>query len=128
MQFNINQHRSDNRSSNTTQHGSLTSTTGYLGGIDKSDVPFVYHHLRKGCILNLNSITTCQKHLMFAVNYGTYRIGTLNSSMSQRILDLQSAGKPYRLTITEVVKEKYMPPTAIIVELESESVPLADVA
>lgn len=128
MQFNISYRSSKNTTLQTIQSGTLISSLGYLGGIDKSDVPFVYHHLRKGCVLNLSSVHSGNRHLMFAVNYGTYRIGTLNSSMSQRILSLQASGKPYRLTIAEVVREKYLPPTAIIVELECESTPLADVA
>jgi len=110
------------------QSANLTSFRGYLGGIDKSDVPFVYHHLRKGCVLNLSSIINGERHLMFAVNYGAYRIGTLNSSMSRKIQELHATGKIYRLTIAEVVKEKHLPPTAIIVELECENNFLAEVA
>lgn len=105
-----------------------TSINGYLGGIDKSDIPYMYHHLKKGCILNLHSVSNQDRHLMFGVNYGAFRLGTLNSAMARKIQELQLAGKIYRLTIAEIVKEKYMPPTAIIVELESESYYLADVA
>ena len=110
------------------QHANVTSFRGFLGGIDKSDVPFVYHHLRKGCVLNLSSILNGERHLMFAVNYGAYRIGTLSSSMARKIQELHATGKIYRLTIAEVVKEKYMPPTAIVVELACETELLADVA
>ena len=110
------------------QHANITSFRGFLGGIDKSDVPFVYHHLRKGCVLNLSSILNGECHLMFAVNYGAYRIGTLSSSMSRKVQELHASGKVYRLTIAEVVKEKYMPPTAIVVELECENNYLAEVA
>lgn len=110
------------------QYANVTSFRGFLGGIDKSDVPFVYHHLRKGCVLNLNAIMNGERHLMFAVNYGAYRIGILNSSMGRKIQELQASGKVYRLTIAEVVKEKYMPPTAIVVELTCENNYLADVA
>lgn len=102
--------------------------SGYLGGIDKSDIPYMYHHLRKGCVLNLHSINSNNRHLLFGVNYGAFRLGTLNSSMARKIQELQLSGKIYRLTIAEVVKEKYMPPTAIIVELECETDFLADVA
>lgn len=110
------------------QHANTTSFRGFLGGIDKSDVPFVYHHLRKGCVLNLSSILNGEQHLMFAVNYGAYRIGILSSSMSRKIQELHTSGKVYRLTIAEVVKEKYMPPTAIVVNLEFENNYLAEVA
>lgn len=109
-------------------YANCTSFRSFLGGIDKSDVPFVYHHLRKGCVLNLSSIVNGKRHLMFAVNYGAYRIGTLSSSIARKIRELHSTGKIYRLTIAEVVKEKYMPPTGIIVELECENNYLADVA
>jgi hypothetical protein len=110
------------------QTANTTSIRAYLGGIEKSDLPFVYHHIRKGCILSLSSIVSGDRHLMFAVNYGSYRIGTLSSSMARKIQELQLSGKVYRLTIAEVVKEKYMPPTAILVELESGTDYLAEVA
>lgn len=112
----------------SVQQAGLLSMSGYLGGIDKSDVPYMYHHLRKGCVLNLHSINSNNRHLLFGVNYGVFRLGTLNSTMSRKIQELQLAGKVYRLTIAEVVKEKYMPPTAIVVELECETDFLADVA
>lgn len=126
MQSNI--HLNGQLGQERIQYANLTSIRGYLGGIDKSDVPFVYHHLRKGCVLNLSSIVNGERHLMFAVNYGAYRIGTLSSSMARKIQELHTTGKIYRLTIAEVVKEKYLPPTAIVVELECENNYLADVA
>ena len=111
------------------QYGNITSLRGFLGGIEKSDMPFIYHHLRKGCILGLTSITGFgNRHLMFSVNYGSYRIGILSSSMARRIQQLETSGKVYRLTISNIVREKYLPPTAIVVELESESDFLVKVA
>ncbi len=104
------------------QHTNITALTGYLGGIDRSDVPYIYHHLRKGCILKLSVISgIASRQLMFEVTYGSHRLGILSSTMARKIQHLQSRGKIYRLTIAEVVKEKYMPPTAIMVELESET-------
>lgn len=101
------------------QYAGVNKYFGYLGGTDQSDMPFIYHHLKRGCILNLSSVTGLNnKHLMFSVNYGSYRLGFLNSTLSKRVQELQTAGKNYRITISEVVKEKYMPPTAVIVELE----------
>ena len=103
------------------QYSGITVLTGFLGGIDGSDVPYVYHHLRKGCILKLNVISGIgNQHLMFGVNYGSYRLGILSSTMARKIQHLQSQGKIYRLTINKIVKEKYLPPTAILVELECE--------
>jgi hypothetical protein len=100
-----------------------------LGGMDKSDVPFVYHHLRKGCILNLHAINgEDNRRLMFGVNYGSYRLGILSSSMARRIQELEMNGKIYRITISKIIKEKYLPPTAILVELESENDLLDQVA
>ncbi len=117
-----NQESENDCSLERVQYGNITSLTGFLGGIEKSDVPFVYHHLRKGCILKLNAITGFDnRHLMFGVNYGAYRIGILNSSMARRIQELEIRGKIYRLTISNIVREKYLPPTAIMVELECES-------
>lgn len=111
------------------QYSNITALSGFLGGIDSSDVPHVYHHLRKGCILKLNVISGIgSRHLMFGVSYGSYRLGILNSAMSRRIQHLQSRGKIYRLTIHNIVKEKYLPPTAIVVELESENDVLDQVA
>ncbi|MBP9151423.1 MAG: hypothetical protein KBF73_03995 [Flavobacteriales bacterium] len=111
------------------QYANITSLTGFLGGMEKSDVPFVYHHLRKGCILKLHAISGADnRHLMFGVNYGSYRLGILSSSMARRIQELEMNGKIYRLTIAKIVKEKYMPPTAIMVELECESEVLDKVA
>ena len=111
------------------QYANITSLTGFLGGIDTSDVPYVYHHLRKGCILKLHAINGADnRHLMFGVNYGSYRIGILSSSMARRIQALETTGKIYRLTISKVIKEKYLPPTAIMVELECENEALRKVA
>ena len=111
------------------QYAHITSLTGFLGGIDKSDVPFVYHHLRKGCILNLHAINGANnRRIMFGVNYGSYRLGILSSSMARRIQELEANGKIYRLTISKIIKEKYLPPTAILIELESESETLNQVA
>ena len=124
MQFNSTNDQIEER----FQNACTTAIRGFLGGIDQSDVPFVYHHLRKGCILHLSSIVSGNRHLMFAVNYGSYRVGTLNSSMARKIQELQLHGKVFRLTIAQVVKEKYMPPTAIVVDLECDNSYLAEVA
>lgn len=111
------------------QYGNVISFHGFLGGIDRSDLPFVYHHLRKGCLLSVHSIAGGDnRHFMYGVNYGSYRLGILNSQMAKRIDQLQSNGNMYRLTIAEVVKEKYMPPTAIIIQLEYETSLAARVA
>ena len=111
------------------QYANITSLTGFLGGMDNSDVPFVYHHLRKGCILKLHAINGANnRRLMFGVNYGSYRLGILSSSMAKRIQELELSGKIYRLTISKIIKEKYLPPTAIMVELESETDLLDQVA
>lgn len=111
------------------QYANVTSLTGFLGGIDKSDLPYVYHHLRKGCILKLNAIGNADnRQLMFGVNYGSYRLGILSSTMARKIQQLETSGKVYRLTIANIVREKYLPPNAIVVELQCETDYLADVA
>lgn len=123
-----------------SKHTSLTTTSvgtnpllsqhrAWLGAMDKSEVPYVYHHLRKGCILQLHSISGSDaRHLLYTVKYGSYFLGVLSSSLARRVKQLESEGKVYRLTISNIVKEKYMPPTAIEVELECENTFLADVA
>jgi len=114
--------RFNNRDTPNTLHATL-------GATDKGDLPFVYHHLKKGCILQLSTITGADaRHLMFGVNYGSYRLGVLSSLQAKRVLDLENRGLPYRLTISRIEKEKYMPPTAIEVELEWGEEPLARVA
>lgn len=110
-------------------HAGIISVNGFLGGIDRSDVPYIYHHLRTGCVLTIHSITGADnRHIMFGVNYGSYRLGILNSYMAKRIAQLQASGSIYRITISQVVKEKYLPPTAIVVNLEYETATMAKVA
>lgn len=107
----------------------LTQQRAWLGAMDKSEVPYMYHHLRKGCILQLHSICGADsRHLLYTVNYGSYFLGVLNSSLAKRVQQLESEGKIYRLTISRIIKEKYLPPTAIEVELECEAEHLSDVA
>jgi hypothetical protein len=42
----------------------------------------------------------------------------LGRTLADRILQLESEGRPYRLTIATLVREKYMPPTAVQVLLD----------
>ncbi|MBI1288822.1 MAG: hypothetical protein GC178_14740 [Flavobacteriales bacterium] len=107
----------------------LVQHRAWLGAMDKSEVPYVYHHLRKGCILQLHSVSgSDSRHLMYTVKYGSYFLGVLSSSLARRVQQLELEGKVYRLTISNIVKEKYLPPTAIEVELECESGFLTDAA
>lgn len=107
----------------------LVQHRAWLGAMDKSEVPYVYHHLRKGCILQLHSVSgSDSRHLMYTVKYGSYFLGVLSSSLARRVRQLESEGKVYRLTISNIIKEKYLPPTAIEVELECENTYWADVA
>lgn len=118
-----------NRSVNLCGNPLLVQQCAWLGAMDKSEVPYVYHHLRKGCILQLHPVHgSDNRHLLYAVKYGSYFLGVLNSSMAKRVQQLEIDGKVYRLTIAQIVKEKYMPPTAIAVELEYESDHLSKVA
>lgn len=124
MQFNNNTNAA--QIAERVQYSNITALSGFLGGIDGSDVPHVYHHLRKGCILKLNVITGLNsRHLMFGVSYGSYQLGILSSTMARRIQQIQSGNLKYRLTISGIEKEKYLPPTAIKVELEWERSALA---
>lgn len=117
MQFN--KESNPARITERIQYANITALSGFLGGIDSSDVPHVYHHLRKGCILNLNAISGVGgQQLMFGVTYGSYRLGILSSTMARKIQQIQSGNLNYRLTISGIEKEKYLPPTAIRVELE----------
>lgn len=114
---------------NVSTNPLLLQHRSWLGAMDKSEVPYVYHHLRKGCILQLHSVSGSDaRHLLYAVKYGSYFLGVLSSSTAKRIQRLEASGKVYRLTISKIVKEKYLPPTAIEVELECESDFLTDAA
>lgn len=110
-------------------NASLDQHRAWLGAMDKGEVPYVYHHLRKGCILQIRSLSGAEnRHLMFSVHYGTYFLGILSSTLSKRVQQLEKQGKVYRLTISNILREKYLPPTAIEIELECETDYLADVA
>jgi hypothetical protein len=90
-----------------------------IGGTDSSDLAHTYHHLRSGCVLSLLPVTGGEGRFMFHhVMYGPYHLGLLDSRLSQRILELQANGVPYRVTVSRIDREKYMPPRAIEVELE----------
>lgn len=92
---------------------------GNLGGIDRSDLPYIYHHLRNGCILTVQPVQGAeQQHLLFNVSYAGLHLGILGRTLADRILQLESEGRPYRLTIASLVREKYMPPTAVQVLLD----------
>lgn len=101
----------------------------WLGAMDKGEVAYVYHHLRKGCILQVHSISGADdRHLMFSVHYGSYFLGILPSTLAKRVQQLDRDGKVYRLTISNIIREKYLPPTAIELELEYGADRLAEVA
>lgn len=103
-------------------NASIDQHRAWLGGMDKGEVPYVYHHLKKGCILQIHSLSGADdRHLMFSVHYGSYFLGILSSTLSKRIEQLERDGKVYRLTISNILREKYLPPTAIELELECES-------
>ena len=47
-------------------NSSIDHHLAWLGAMDKGEVPYVYHHLRKGCILQLHSLSVADdRHLMF---------------------------------------------------------------
>jgi len=97
-----------------------------VGATDRSELNNIYHHLRGGCILGIGAVHSPDGRFMFhAVNYGPYRLGIMDSAISQRILELDGANVPYRITISRIDREKYMPPRAIEVELEWSSVAMA---
>ncbi len=92
---------------------------GRLGSLDRGELPYIYHHLRKGCILQVQRLFgTDQRHLLFNVSYGGFHLGVLSRNLADRILQLESESKPFRLTIACIEREKYLPPTAVQVALE----------
>jgi hypothetical protein len=110
-------------------NSSIDHHLAWLGAMDKGEVPYVYHHVRKGCILQIHSLSVADdRHLMFSVHYGSYFLGILPSTLAKRVQQLDRNGKVYRLTISNILREKYLPPTAIELELEYGADHLADVA
>lgn len=93
---------------------SSRSLTGQLSGLLDGESRYIYHHLRSGCIL---SVTQLQNQL-FEVYFGSHRLGRLNPIMAGRLTELKLAGFQYRLTIGSIIREKYLPPSAIELELE----------
>lgn len=91
---------------------------GHLGNTDRSELPYIYHHLSKGCILDVRSGQGAERqHLLFNVSYGGLHLGVLGRTLADRILQLEAEGRTYRLTIASIAREKYLPPTAVQVEL-----------
>lgn len=95
------------------------SLIGPLGGTDRSELPYIYHHLRSGCILQVEAVAGLdQQPLFYQVRYGGLLIGILCRPLADRIRQLETEGRAYRVTISEVVREKYMPPTEVHVMLD----------
>lgn len=93
--------------------------TGQLGCIDRSDLPYIYHHLRKGCILSVHRMSGDDRPLrLLKVSYSGLHLGNLNYAMAERVRQLEQEGRPYRLTVDSLDREKYMPPTAVNVVLD----------
>jgi hypothetical protein len=92
---------------------------GRLGSLDRGELPYIYHHLRKGCILQVQRLFgTDQRHLLFNVSYGGFHLGVLSRNLADCILQMEAENKPFRLTIACIEREKYLPPTAVYVALE----------
>jgi len=95
------------------------SMVGNLGGVERSDLPYIYHHLRSGCILSLRPICGSEgRHLFFNVSYGGFHLGILGRQLADRVRELEAEGRVYRLTVESLTREKYLPPTAVTVVLE----------
>jgi hypothetical protein len=90
------------------------SISAQLSGLLDGETRYIYHHLRSGSIL---SVKTLQPQL-FEVFFGSHRLGRLNPLMSKQLSDLVKVGCQYRLTIGSIIREKYLPPSAIELELE----------
>lgn len=92
---------------------------GSLGSMERSDLPYIYHHLRNGCILTVSRMQGMdQQHLLFNVGYAGLHLGVLNRTLADRIVQLEAEGRPYRLTVAGLEREKYLPPTAVHVMLD----------
>jgi hypothetical protein len=92
---------------------------GPLGSVERSELPYIYHHLRKGCILDVQPVMAANGTvLFFHVRYQGFRLGVLCRPLADRLSVLLAEGRPYRLTVSHLDREKYLPPTAVHVELE----------
>lgn len=88
--------------------------TGQLAGLMDGESRYIYHHLRSGSILTLNEIGP----MLAEVRFGSHRLGRLNPVMARKLQELNQSGLKYRLTIGAIIREKYLPPSAIELELE----------
>jgi hypothetical protein len=96
----------------------LNTESGLICGLTEGEAKYIYHHLRTGCILTVKPEWKSKGRCLYAVYYGTHRLGRLNTAMSGNIQKLESSGKVCRLTIGAIIREKYLPPSAIEVELQ----------
>ena len=87
---------------------------GQLSGLMDGESKYIYHHLRSGSILSIKEL----RPRLFEVHFGMHRLGRLNPIMANKITELQRSSYPYRLTIGSIIREKYLPPSAIELELE----------
>ena len=92
--------------------------TGTICGISEGESKYIYHHLRSGCILNIETEWSSGERSLYALYYGSHRLGRLSTEMSNRVSFLLENDQAFRLTIGAIFREKYLPPAAIEVDLE----------
>lgn len=91
---------------------------GIICGISEGESKYIYHHLRSGCILNIETEWSSGERSLYALYYGSHRLGRLSTEMSNQVSSLLKNGSAFRLTIGAIFREKYLPPAAIEVDLE----------
>ena len=92
--------------------------TGMICGLSEGESRYIYHHLRSGCILNAQVEWQSGSRCLYGLYYGSHRLGRMNTEMSNRLTGIIGQGIPCRITIGAVIREKYLPPSAIEIDLE----------
>lgn len=85
--------------------------------MERGELPYI-HHLRKGCILDVSPVMAANGSVLFYhVHYQGFRQGVLCRQLADHFSALTSEGRPHQVTVSHLEREKYLPPTAVHVEL-----------
>lgn len=98
-----------------------TPTQGLIGTSwikipQNSELPIIYHHLRKGVQLSVAKTHTSPINGRVSLFFRNFFIGELNGGFSNTIADCITGGHKILARISEVEKETFMPIKNIKVE------------
>lgn len=81
-----------------------------------SELPFIYHHLRKGVQLSVAKTHSSPMNGRVSLFFRNFFIGEINGGFSNTVADSLTAGIQILARISEVEKETFMPIKNIKVE------------